>query len=372
MRLTLVSLFITGSFILTGCQEPEDTALPVTPSVKFEEVGATSGSRIRQISGVLESSNRSELSFQVSGQVEQVLANLGDRVTQDQVLATLSTKDYQLTLSSRQAKLRNARANLSEKQEDYNRKNSLLKQNFTSATVVDQARAALESARAEVDVARTDLRNAELNMTRTTLKAPFDGKISRREVEPFTEINAGQVLFEIQGENSLKARVLVPETLIREVSYGQPVDVEFPTLPDTKQKGIVSEVGFQVATGNAFPVRIDLLQANDKLLPGMTAKVSFLFGDDQNDTPVYLIPLSAIDIRSTTSEKGSANRDDNDPVPIFVFNPESSTVERRFVKTRDIRHNKLEVVEGLSAGEKVITAGVAFLQDGQKVQLWQP
>ena len=121
MRLTFISLFFVTTIALTGCKEPEATAPPVTPSVKFEEVGATSGNRIRQISGVLESSNRSELSFQVSGQVEEVLVNLGDRVTQGQILASLSTKDYQLTLSSRQAKLRNARANLSEKQEDYNR-----------------------------------------------------------------------------------------------------------------------------------------------------------------------------------------------------------------------------------------------------------
>ncbi len=370
MRLTFLSLFFVTTIALTGCKEPEATASPVIHSVKFEEVGATSGSRIRQISGVLESSNRSELSFQVSGQVEEVLVNLGDRVTQGQVLASLSTKDYQLTLSSRQAKLRNARANLSEKQEDYNRKNSLLKKGFTSATVVDQARTALAAARTDVDVARSDLRNAELDMSRTTLKSPFDGKISSREVEPFTEIKAGQTLFELQGENSLKARVLVPETLIREVSYGQPVDVEFPTLPDTVQKGVVSEVGFQVSTGNAYPVRIDLLENNDQLLPGMTAKVSFLFGDAQSEQPVYLIPLSAIDIRSASSDK--AKTADNEPIPIFVFNPETSTAERRMVKTRDIRRNKLEVVEGLKAGEKVIIAGVAFLQDGQKVQLWQP
>lgn len=370
MRLTFVSLCIATSIVLTGCKEPEAIAPPITPSVKFEEVGATSGNRIRQISGVLESSNRSELSFQVSGQVEEVLVNLGDRVTQGQVLASISTKDYQLTLSSRQAKLRNARANLSEKQEDYNRKSSLLKKGFTSATVVDQARTALAAARTEVDVTRSDLRNAELDMSRTTLKSPFDGKISRREIEPFTEVKAGQTLFELQGENSLKARVLVPETLIREVSYGQAVEIEFPTLPNTKQQGVVSEVGFQVATGNAFPVRVDLLENNEQLLPGMTAKVSFLFGDDNNAQPVYLIPLSAIDIRNASSNQKKAA--DNDPIPIFVFNPKTSTVERRMVKTRDIRRNKLEVIEGLQAGEKVIIAGVAFLQNGQKVQLWQP
>jgi len=371
MSLRPFLICVSAALLLSGCNEPEATPPPVTPSVKFMEVGATSGSRIRQISGVLESSNRSELSFQVSGQVEQVLVNLGDRVTQGQVLAALSPKDYKNTLASRQAQLRNARANLSEKREDYNRKASLLKKGFTSATVVDQARTALEAARAQVDVASSDLRNAELNMSRTTLKAPFDGKISRRDIEPFTEVNAGQMIFELQGENSLKTRVLVPETLIREVSYGQPVSVEFPTLPDVKQQGVVSEVGFQVATGNAFPVRIDLLETNDKLLPGMTAKVSFLFGAGDQSKPVYLIPLSAIDIRQVSEDPKKTNRNE-EPVPLFVFNPETSTVERRLVQTRDIRHNKLEVIDGLQPGEKVIIAGVAFLQDGQKVQLWQP
>lgn len=84
------------------------------------------------------------------------------------------------------------------------------------------------------------------------------------------------------------------------------------------------------------------------------------------DVPVYLIPVSALDTRIPI-EQGKRVEGQ---VPVFVVN--NDTAEKRLVTVRDIRGNDLEVVEGLATGDQLIVAGVPFIEEGQKVKLWEP
>jgi len=367
MRLLTSLLMIS---LLTGCEQAkEQTSEPVVPAVKYKTISEVSTGQVREISGIVTASDNTRLSFQVAGTVEEVLVDIGDQVREGQILATLDRKDYQLSLQSAQAQMRNARAVLNEKNDDYQRKKSLKAKGYISATALDQARTALAAARSEVDVASSALKNAELDLQRTVLKAPFAGRVASREIDPFSDVSAGQALFEISGKDALKVKVLLPETLIRNVSYGQTVTVSFPTLPDVTINGTVSEIGSRVETGNAFPVKIALLEQHKDLLNGITAKARFLFDDYLGDKPVFLIPLSAVDLRGAMGQKQPQR---NDQAPVFLFDEETGTAKRTMVKIGDIRHNQIEVYEGLTQGDQLIVAGVAFLQDGQTVQLWNP
>ena len=147
----------------------------------------------------------------------------------------------------------------------------------------------------------------------------------------------------------------------------------FPTLADTSAHGIVNEIGSQAESGNSFPVSIRLSSPELDLRPGMTASVTFNFDQYLDGRTVYLVPLSSIAIEYGLIRR-TRKPDDAPPfqtVPIFVID-ENNRLQIRDVVVGDLRGNQLEVFEGLEVGEKIVSAGVAFLREGMAVELWTP
>lgn len=100
-----------------------------------------------------------------------------------------------------------------------------------------------------------------------------------RSVDAFNEVQAGGTVFELQSEGAFKVEVLMPETLIRDVSYGDGVSVRFPTLKNVEINGIVSTIGAKAESGNAFPVKVELVESPADIRPGMTAQVIFILAN---------------------------------------------------------------------------------------------
>lgn len=358
-------VLIMPLLLLSACKKDTEVVAEPIRAVKTLTISEGAKANSRQISGIVKTSNESELSFRVAGRVASVDVKTGDTVKKGQVLAKLEQKTYLLAVQSAKAKLASAKADLLEKSDDLKRQKNLKKKDYVSQAAVEQSQAAYSASKSSVDVAKTVLSNAEEDLNNTVLKAPFDGAIAARSVDAFTEIAAGKAVFDLQSEDGFKVEVLMPETLIRDVSHGDTVHISFPTLSKTIVSGRVSEIGAKANKGNAFPVTVALSETPSEIRVGMTAQVSFNFGE-AHDVKIYLIPVSALDVRvPAASEKvveGTA--------PLFVFNAEKGIAEKRMVKIRDMRGNELEVIGGLKAGDVVIVAGVPFINDGQSVKLW--
>jgi RND family efflux transporter MFP subunit len=358
-------LLLVPVLLVSGCKEE---VLPVEEPIKAVKtitISQSTQANSRQISGTVKSADESALSFRVGGRIISVDVNTGDVVSKGQILATLDQKEYTLAVQSTQAKLASARADLLEKSDALQRQKNLKKKDFVAQASVDQAQAAYSAAKGSTDVAKTALENAQNDLADTTLKAPFDGAIALRSIEPFTEVSAGTTAFELQSEGTLKIEVLMPETLIRDVSYGDAVSVTFPTLKSEKIGGIVSEIGAKAGSGNAFPVKVELAKTPADIRSGMTAQVTFNFGET-GDASVYLIPVSALDMRiPIDSDLAIKER-----APVFIL--KDGVAHKTMVSIRDIRGNEFEVIDGLSAGDVLITAGVPFINDGQQVKQWEP
>ncbi len=363
MKKLLLLLF--PILFLTACKKDSVILEEPIKAVKTITISEDSKSNSRQISGTVKSADESDLSFRVGGRIASIKVKAGDKVKKGETLAILEQKEYKFAVQTTQAKLASARSDLLEKSDALKRQKNLKKKDFVSQASVDQARAAYGAAKSGVDVARTALQNAQNDLSNTTLKAPFDGAIGTRNAEPFTEISAGKTVFELQSEGSLKVEVLMPETLIRDVSHGDAVNVSFPTLKNQIIGGIISEIGAKAENGNAFPVKVELAKTIADIRSGMTAQVTFNFGKADKDS-VYLIPVTALDIRvPSVDEKMVKNK-----APVFIVN--KGIAEKRIVTIRDIRGNEFEVVDGLKTGDVLIVAGVPFLNEGQKVKIWQP
>ena len=98
------------------------------------------------------------------------------------------------------------------------------------------------------------------------------------------------------------------------MSINDKVSVKFPTLKDVTIEGAISDIGSKAESGNAFPLKVELVERPPEIRSGMTAQVIFNFGQD-NDTSVYLIPVSALDLRIPASgEKGTRGK-----APVFIL-----------------------------------------------------
>jgi RND family efflux transporter MFP subunit len=336
--------------------------------VKVFEVGETTLGQVRTLSGEVAAGTTSPLSFGVSGTVEQVLVSRGASVAAGDLLATLDSAPLQLSFDQARAELAGERAKLEEAEQTYARAASLLAERGVSQAEYEVATSQVRSARASLRSAQSRVEQAERDLRRTELRAPFAGRIAERNLDAFQEIGANDAAFVLQADSVLKVRLQVPDTLIRNVDYGKTVRVRFPTIQDLELVGIVTLIGAQAGAGSAYPVEVQLPRSDADLRPGMTASVTFNFDQGSAEQPAYLIPLAAVAIDVGLLRSGAAT----DAVPVFVVDESSGTLQVRDIRVRELRGNQLEVYEGLSPGDKVVSAGVAFLSEGMQVEVWRP
>ena len=358
--------------VLPGCSDAPPPLEEITPRVKTFVVGERATGQSRRISGRVVAADTSPLSFGVAGTVEEVLVSQGDVVARGQILARLDPKPLSLAVERARAELNAARANATEAKQSHERLAALFEKQAVAKVDMEAATAKRAGARADLSAAQSDLESKERDLALTELSAPFSGTIAGRTVEPFQEVSVGQDAFVLQSAGVLEVEVQVPETLIRDVDYGQVVQITFSSAADTTINGVVSEIGSQAQAGNAFPVRVQLSRTDADLRPGMTASVTFNFDRYLEDRTAYLIPLSAIAIEVGLLQQ-AGRQDESEPgtAPVFVVD-EDNQLQVRDLVVGDLRGNDLEVYEGLQEGDRVVSAGVAFLREGMTVELWSP
>ena len=352
----------------SGCTQQEPPPELPPRAIMWERVAGTTAGEQRVISGIVTAIDDTQLAFEVGGIVESVDVNLGDRVENEQVLARLDPEPFELTVIDAEAELANARAKRESSNADFERTQALFDANVASQQELDRDKARRDSRKSQVDANEARLNLARRDLRRSVLRAPFAGSISVREIDPAMNVASGQIVIEMDsGESGLRVEVLMPETLVGRVRQGDEVEVGFPSAggaaegaDDRRYAAVVTEVGTRASTGNAFTVRADLREAPDGLRPGMTAEVVFnfvRFSESIVDVEGFLLPIAAALVENSGQ------------FSVFVFDPGTSTVSKRKIRTGGVRENEIAVLEGLEPGEIVATAGVTFLRDGQKVTL---
>ncbi len=346
-------------------QEAPPSELPPR-SIQWERVsGSLSGER-RVISGIVTSIDYTRLAFEVGGTVKSVEVNLGEAVEKGQVLARLDPEPLELAVRDAGAELAKNNALRAEARA------SLARYQAAGRAVarqdVERAAAVRDSRESQYEAAEARLNLARRNLRRSVLEAPFRGHISSREIDPAMTVGPGQTAFDMDSEESgLRVEVQMPETLIARVLQGAEVEVRFPSIGDARFdvgdrsfRALVSEIGTRSRAGNAFPVRADLVDPPPGLRPGMTAEVTFSIPRGEAallGLEGFLIPIAA------------ALAEADNRFSVFVYDPETSTLKKRPIRTGGVRINDIAVLEGLEDGDIIATAGVPFLRDGQQVRL---
>jgi RND family efflux transporter MFP subunit len=343
---------------LMACKEKPEIVEVVRP-IKTITVGEQAAGQIFKFPGLVAAVDSSGLSFEVGGQVESVEVDIGDVVEKEQVLASIDPEPYQLDVDAAEAELAKARDNVTKTKAEYERNKRIFEQGAGAKRYVEIAEYSYKAAKSAVKLAISKLDLAKRNLRKTKLLSPYDGTIAWRSVQPNEEVKAGQKVLEINASGKMEVRLAVPETTADRIHIDDPAAVVFPTLPGQSAKGRISYIGSAAVKANAFPVKVELIDPDEKVKPGMTAEAHFTVKEKKQE-PGYMVPLQAL------LPAPEANR-----AFVFVYDPQTSTVKKTPVHSRGIEHNKAIVDEGLASGDIIAVAGVSFLADGMEVKLME-
>ena len=357
-RFREAALVLGALALLAGCEEaPPETAERVR-AIKPYYVAEPAGGQVRRYSGTVAATNTSALSFAVSGTVQSVEVNKGDRVTQGQVLATLDPEPFELDVAAARSEQAAARAEYENARVQLDRQRQLYERQWVAKAAYDQAVAAFDAAEGRLNLARSRLGLAERDLANARLAAPFDGVVALRAVEPFVEIQRGQSVFQLDSEGAFEVDLSIPDSIVGRLSIGAPVTIEARTVPGCGCTGRITEIGSTAGAANAVPVTAAILEGADGLLPGMAVEASVVLADD-GAAQGFLVPLVAI-----------APGDEAAQGYVFKYDPQEGVVRKTPVRGPGaVKENMVGVAEGVAAGDIIAAAGVSFLRDGQRVTL---
>lgn len=291
--------------------------------------------------GTLAPRKSAHLGSQVAGRVEEVFVDVGDGVKAGDPLVKLDSKFYQIDLDQRRAELEAAKVRATQSNSTLTRHREISARNpqAISAQAVDEARTASELAQAELAQSQQAVLGAEERVYESVIRAPFDGVITERLVDPGDPVTTTFVtqVMKIEQLDELEMLFTLPQEVFGQVREGTPVQFQVSGVEDMSGTGNVEMVypALDEAT-RTFRCRVIVKNPKLRFRPGMLMKVMAVVGESKG---VLTVPKGTVFQRG----EGEAVRVAND-----------SGFEERMVKVGVRGVTLLEITEGLSEGDKVL------------------
>jgi membrane fusion protein (multidrug efflux system) len=298
-----------------------------------------------QAVGSLRSRQGVMLRPEVGGRVKQILFSDGQRVRKGQLMVQFEDQ-------LQQAQVAQARAELSIAEANHKRNQELVAQNFISQRSLDESAAALEVSRAKLSLAQATLQ-------RLQVLAPFDGITGLKQINVGDYLKDGADMVNVEDIDAVLLDFRLPERFQARVRAGQKAQLTVDALPGRPFTAIVQAVDPLIeANGRSVGVRGCIDNRQQQLRPGMFARVNAVFGSREN---ALVIPEEAIIPQGGRTFVVKVVAGDK---------PDVRVSERVAVKVGLRQPGKVEILEGLSAGDTVVTAGHQRLQkDGTPVRV---
>jgi RND family efflux transporter MFP subunit len=346
-RPALFALALT--LIASGCSAPPPPAEPEARLARVETVRPPETANLREFVGRVEPRLSVDLAFQVGGRMSAFPVVEGQIVPQGEVVARLDDADFARAVRQAEVQRQQASQNLE-------RQRTLHERGIASD-------AALEQAQTEFDLQSVALESARQNLRYTTITAPFQGLVSRRLVDNFTTVAAGQPIARLQDMSELRVAIQIPESIVAVVDQSRPAELtaRFPFLPGESFPLTFRELGAEPELASRTYTALFALPPDlpGNILPGMTATVMVSL-DTLTDEPA-LVRVAA----------GALSAAPDGGFRVWVYDPVSGLVQARGVEVGPMGGDTVVIRHGLEPGEQVVTTGVNALFDGMRIRPMQ-
>lgn len=418
MRFSCRIVAICALAFVTGCEKPPEAVQGPRP-VRVMTIQDTRALSDRTLPGRAKATQEVNLAFRVSGPLVELPVDVGTEVKKGDVVAQIDPRDFQVSLRSAKANYDAAKAQLKSMSvarpeeiaqleaavekararqrtatNELARAEPLVESRTISRSEYDQYLEAKDRADAELRQAEEDLRigrlgarpedieakQAEIDSLRasgvaaqnqlndTRLVAPFDGTIVAKYVENYEDVQAKQAIVRLLDSSQIEMVINVSESAISLVPYVTDIKCAFDAFPDLPPiSAKVKEIGTEASRSTrTYPVTLIMEQPREagvEILPGMAGRawgrVEMPTGADAAGTE---IPASAV-----------FSRDGKDCVWVVESSDgKTGTTKLQEVSRGELSARGLSKVQGLAAGELIVTAGAPYLDEGQTVRLLQP
>jgi RND family efflux transporter MFP subunit len=329
-------LAVSPAFVGCGPKRPpaEPPPLPAA-TVRAQIIESKQRVATEEVVGTVRAKLRSVIEAKVSGKIEQMLVVPGQQVKAGELLAVIDAREVQARYDQAVALRQQAEA-------DLKRLTSLFEQKIL-------AQAELDNAQAKASVAVAAVAEAETMRSYTKVAAPFTGVITRKHADVGDLATPGRPLLDMEDSRSLRLEADVPEAVIGRLKLGDKLPVRVTAL-ETELEGVISEIAPAADSGSrTFLVKLDLpVQAGVRA--GQFGRVAMPVGE----TTALRVPASAV------VQRGQME---------LVFVVSEGRAQLRLVKTGKRIGDEVELVAGVSAGERVVVEGATGLADGQPLTL---
>ena len=346
-----------------------------------ESGGEPAGAAVLNASGYVTARRRATVSSKITGKLVEVLVEEGMPVRAGQVLARLDDAQSRATLALAEAQMAEARravheseVNLTLTELTLERTSRLAAEGVVGQAELDSARTQVDALRARtavererVEVAEREVALRRTELTDTVVPAPFDGIVVSKDAQPgemISPVSAGggftrTGICSIVDMGSLEIEVDVNESYISRVLPGQKVTAILDAYPEWRiPAAVITTIPTADRQKATVKVRIAFERLDPRILPEMGIKVSFLEAppakEEGADARLF-VPLAAV-------------RDEQGRSMVFVVGARERT-ERRAVSVGAVRGEEVEVLSGLTAGERVVIEGPGNLSDGDRVKV---
>ncbi len=322
--------------------KPEDaTEYETRPTVKTEQPQTGDIVLYTQLTGKVEPQSKATVQAKMSGEVLEVLFSAGDTVTAGQPLVTIDSDALtalKLQMDAAQVSLTNANNTLT-------RTRALYADGYVSDETMEQAENAAKSAQISYDSAKNSY---DLQVKYTTVTAPIDGLIETRNVDPHDHIDTSTALCEITGNEDMQISFGITEKVLSNIQIGDTIEIE---KNGTTYEGTVFEIGTMVNDSTGLYDAKASVNDTESLTNGSRVKVTIIM-DQARDA--LTIPVDAVQYDAGTP---------------FVYVYQDGVAVKTEIESGIYDSNRMEVINGLTTSDTIITSWSYELYDGQNVLL---
>lgn len=348
---TVIALSSIGGIVWNAHRQTKVVTEDIT-AVQTAVIGAAAAAQEYTYSGEVRGRFESQLAFQVSGKIVTRNVELGSAVNTGDVLMQIDPKDIQQTVNSTSAQVSSAESQLRLAENNLNRFRQLYEDGAVGRMTYEQYISAYEVAAAAVQQAAAQRTQGTNQLDYSLLRADKPGVVSAIKAEVGQVVGAGQPVLTIVQDGEREVEISVPENRIEELRKTQQIKVTFWALSQVSAEGKVREIAPMAdPITRTYKVRISLLNPPPEIKLGMTAAVILL---DSETQLTATIPLAAI-------------YQNGDTPCVWVVT--GDTIALRPIKTGKYGNGTIQVVSGLQQGDRIVTAGVHKLKEGQRVKL---
>lgn len=339
---------------VAACSRPDVQPEPVR-MVRTLTVASASAGGSQEYAAEIRARSEVRLGFRVAGKMVSRTADVGQRVKAGDVLARLDPEDLRLSQDAARAALQAAQVNFDFNQADFKRFKELRDQGFISSAELERREATLKSAAAQLDQARSQASVQTNQAAYTALVATAAGVVVGVDAEPGAVLAAGTPVLRVALDGPRDAVFSVPEDAVASVRAlaGRAGALRVRLWGGTEMlPATVREVAAAADPATrTFLIKADLTAPLQQL--GQTATVVI---DLPRQDGVTLLPLSAV-------------RESQGRSVVWVVDPARQVVQSRPVEVAGAQGNEVVVKAGIQPGDRVVTAGVHVLTEGQRVRL---